>query len=182
VSWKRARPVPVEETPARETAHDCHPFVTQPVEMWRARQDSNLWPSAPESRPKWRRSALIAQTRGESRTPVNDRGRSWSFVDPCSGIPCTFLQDGPRRSSVATGQMHSDSRSLRLHLSPLRHSEFGAGRGGAAVSEDVERTSWRDVGLSGPTRLPPLAELCGCPPIAGGYGLRCLEEHRQPRE
>jgi integrase len=50
VSWKRARVVQ-EEEPAKapETPHDCHPFVTQPCEMWRARQDSNLWPSAPEA-------------------------------------------------------------------------------------------------------------------------------------
>ena len=49
VSWKRARVVQQEPAKAPETAHDCPPFVTQPVEMWRARQDSNLWPSAPEA-------------------------------------------------------------------------------------------------------------------------------------
>ena len=49
VSWKRARVVQQEPAPAPETPHDCHPFVTQPCEMWRARQDSNLWPSAPEA-------------------------------------------------------------------------------------------------------------------------------------
>ena len=49
VSWKRVRAVPPEPPKAPETPHDCHPFVTQPCEMWRARQDSNLWPSAPEA-------------------------------------------------------------------------------------------------------------------------------------
>jgi hypothetical protein len=45
----RARMVQQEPPKAPEPPHDCHPFVTQPVEMWRARQDSNLWPSAPEA-------------------------------------------------------------------------------------------------------------------------------------
>jgi integrase len=49
VSWKRARVVQQEPPSAPETPHDCHPFVTQPCEMWCARQDSNLWPSAPEA-------------------------------------------------------------------------------------------------------------------------------------
>jgi hypothetical protein len=49
VSSKRAKTATVEQAPACRSAHDCHPFVTGTIEMWRARQDSNLWPSAPEA-------------------------------------------------------------------------------------------------------------------------------------
>jgi hypothetical protein len=68
VSWKLAKPKPrdeqnlperceawrarvVQQEPAKapEIPHDCQTFVTQPCERWRARQDSNLWPSAPEA-------------------------------------------------------------------------------------------------------------------------------------
>ena len=48
ISWQRNRAIRL--VPGRAISpHDCPPIVTTGVEMWRARQDSNLRPSAPEA-------------------------------------------------------------------------------------------------------------------------------------
>ena len=48
VSWARRRALRLV-TNGENRVRDCHTIVTPTVEKWRARQDSNLWPSAPEA-------------------------------------------------------------------------------------------------------------------------------------
>jgi hypothetical protein len=48
VSWKRARALRLVRHRV-DLPHDCPQFVTKGPEMWRARQDSNLRPLAPEA-------------------------------------------------------------------------------------------------------------------------------------
>ena len=49
VSWQRNRAMRLVAG-RLNSRHDCPQIVTTGVEMWRARQDSNLRPSAPEFR------------------------------------------------------------------------------------------------------------------------------------
>ena len=51
VSWQRNRAIRLvsERSNSSNSPHDCPQIVTTGVEKWRARQDSNLRPSAPEA-------------------------------------------------------------------------------------------------------------------------------------
>ena len=49
VSWKRGRALRLVAG-GQDGATECHTAVTPTSEKWRARQGSNLWPSAPEAK------------------------------------------------------------------------------------------------------------------------------------
>ena len=48
VSWTRRRTLRLAAR-GEDRRTECHTAVTPPSKTWRARQDSNLWPSAPEA-------------------------------------------------------------------------------------------------------------------------------------
>jgi hypothetical protein len=48
VSWKRGRALRLVAR-SQDGVTECHTSVTRGLKIWRARQDSNLWPSAPEA-------------------------------------------------------------------------------------------------------------------------------------
>jgi hypothetical protein len=48
VSWTRNRALRLVAN-GEKSLTKCHSSVTRDVKKWRARQDSNLWPSAPEA-------------------------------------------------------------------------------------------------------------------------------------